>query len=156
MWLSAGKRGQRGSHALRTAGCSVGPIMVIGAYLNSVPVRGNVLSSGVGVPEAPYTTKPGTKWTGIAAHMPEPVSQVLRQVGNVVEQEPTAEDAEQTSDKITTSYARVEVVQPGEAGMTWLERESGQPRIDRMTQHMRGLLGFRAVAMLRQSVGACR
>lgn len=82
---------------------------------------------------APCTTKPGPEWTEHSALMPEPDSRDLQPVGNAAEQEPTVEEAEQTSKGTTTPYARVETVPPGGVGLARVERGRSQLHIDHMT-----------------------
>lgn len=135
-----GKPSPPGFHALWTAGCSLGPIMGMGAYFNSVPVRGGHSYSG-GVPGAPCTMNPGLEWKELAISLPEPDSRVRQPVENAAEQEPTAGKARQPYGQITTSYVRIKVVQPDEIGMTRMERLSGQPNIDHLTQYVRDSFG---------------
>lgn len=74
--------------------------------------------------------------------MPEPDSWVGEFVGKAPEREPTAGAAGQTSSGITTSFARIEVVQPGGGGLARMKHLTGHQRVEPLTQHMQGSLGL--------------
>lgn len=73
--------------------------------------------------------------------MPDLDSRALQPVGKAAEGEPVAGETGQTSSRITTCYARVEVVPPGVVGLFQVDCGSGPPHVDHLTQYVQDSLG---------------
>lgn len=120
----------------------MGPMTIgMGAYFDYVPVRGNAISSGRNAGRALYyETRAGGDGAcelSARAGLAGPTAG-----GKGCGAGPRRGGGRaNVGGKITASYARMEVVQPDEVGMTRVEPVSGQPYIDHLTQYVRVSLG---------------